>query len=153
MIGVGEMAPDFRGTTGTGATLELASYRGRPLVLYFYPKAGTTGCSIEARGFAEQYPELQRAGIDVVGVSVDSVEAQHRFAARCAVPFPLVADRDKSIARRYGVLGILGMARRVTFFVGPDGRVEEVVEGLHPGPHLQRAWARARATAPPSPPP
>jgi thioredoxin-dependent peroxiredoxin len=153
VIGVGETAPEFRGTTQSGETLELARYRGRPLVLYFYPKAHTSGCAREARGFAQQYPELQQAGIDVVGVSVDSVESQRSFAEQCGVPFPLIADRDKSIARSYGVLGILGLARRVTFFVGPDGRVQEVVEGLLPGPHLERALARARSARPAPPPP
>ncbi len=152
-IAVGETAPTFEGTTGAGARLDLASYRGRPLVLFFYPKAHTTGCRLETRGFAEQYPELQRAGIEVVGVSVDSVEDQKSFAAECGAAFPLVADRDRSIARAYGVLGLLGLARRVTFFIGPDGRVEDVVEGLRPGPHVARAVERAHAggaSAPPS---
>ena len=152
MIDVGEHAPDFVGTTQDGSRLEISSYRGKPLVLYFYPKANTTGCSIETRGFAENYPELQKAGISVVGVSVDSVEDQKSFAEKCGVPFPLIADKDKSIARQYGVLGLLGIAKRVTFFVEPDGRVAEVVQGMLPAPHLRRALERARATpAPPGP--
>ncbi|HTW76975.1 MAG TPA: peroxiredoxin [Thermoplasmata archaeon] len=149
MIQVGDLAPNFRGTAGDGTPFELASRRGKPVILYFYPKAHTTGCSLETRGFAQQYPELQKAGIDVIGVSVDSVEDQKSFAAECGAAFPLISDRDKSIARSYGVLGLLGMARRVTFFVGPDGRVQEVVEGLRPGPHVERALARARSAAPP----
>jgi thioredoxin-dependent peroxiredoxin len=151
MIAAGDMAPGFQGTTGAGETLDLATYRGRPVVLYFYPKANTAGCTLETRGFAERYPELQKAGIDVVGVSVDSVEDQKSFATKCGAPFPLVSDRDKAIARSYGVLGFLGMARRVTFFIGPDGRVQEVVEGLRPGPHLERALERAREGAAPAP--
>jgi thioredoxin-dependent peroxiredoxin len=151
VIAVGDAAPEFHGTTGDGAALDLATYRGRRLVLYFFPKANTTGCTIETKGFAERYPELQRAGIDVVGVSVDSVEEQKDFATRCHAEFPLVADRDKAISRQYGVLGLLGFARRVTFFIGPDGRVEDVVEGLRPGPHVERAIERARSsTAPPA---
>ncbi|MGA9839866.1 MAG: peroxiredoxin [Thermoplasmata archaeon] len=148
MLAVGDMAVTFAGTTQDGAPIDLATYRGKPLVLYFYPKANTTGCSIEARGFAENYPELQKAGIAVVGVSVDSVESQKSFAEKCGVPFPLVADRDKSIAKQYGVLGLLGVAKRVTFFVGPDGRVEEVVQGMMPAPHLRRALERARTPGP-----
>jgi len=153
MLAVGETAPDFRGTTGDGAPLELSSYRGRPVVLYFYPKAHTTGCRLETRGFAENYPQLQRAGVAVVGVSVDSVEDQKSFAAECGAAFPLVADHDRSIARAYGVLGLLGVARRVTFFIGPDGRVEDVVEGPRPGPHVARAVERAGKTPPPAAPP
>jgi thioredoxin-dependent peroxiredoxin len=152
MIAVGDTAPDFQGTTGDGTPLRLSAYRGRPLVLFFYPKAHTTGCRLETRGFAEQYPELQRAGIDVVGVSVDSVEDQKSFAAECGAAFPLVADRDKSIARAYGVLGFLGLARRVSFFIGPDGRVEDVVDGLRPGPHVARAVERAGRHSPSAPP-
>ena len=153
MLAVGDTAPSFVGTTADGGSFDLATFRGRPLVLYFYPKANTTGCSIEARGFAASYPELQRAGIAVVGVSVDSVETQRSFADRCGVPFPLVADRDRSVAKMYGVLGLLGIARRVTFFIGADGRIEEVVEGMRPGPHVQRAQERARTGSPPSTPP
>jgi thioredoxin-dependent peroxiredoxin len=84
---------------------------------------------------------------------VDSVEDQKSFAAECGAAFPLVADHDRSIARAYGVLGLLGHARRVTFFIGPDGRIEDVVEGLRPGPHVARAVERAGTTPPPAPPP
>jgi thioredoxin-dependent peroxiredoxin len=149
MLEVGAVAPTFVGTTGDGTPLDFASYRGRPVVLYFYPKANTTGCTLEARGFAEHYPELQKAGYSVVGVSVDTVEAQQRFSERCQLPFPLVADRDKSISRQYGVLGLLGIAKRVTFFLAPDGRVQEVVQGMMPGPHVARAVERARTPPPP----
>jgi peroxiredoxin Q/BCP len=145
VLEVGELVPPFVGTSASGTPIDSSSYRGKPLVLYFYPKANTTGCTVEARGFTENYPELRKAGIAVIGVSVDSVEDQKRFAEKCGVPFPLVADKDRSIAKKYGVLGFLGMAKRVTFFVAPDGRVEEVVQGLLPGPHLRRALERARA--------
>ncbi|MGI0130047.1 MAG: peroxiredoxin [Thermoplasmata archaeon] len=153
MIAVGELAPPFLGTASDGSRVDSSAYHGRPLLLYFYPKANTAGCSMEARGFAEHYQDLQKAGIALVGVSVDSVDAQKRFSDRCEVPFPLIADRDKSISRLYGVLGFLGVARRVTFFIGSDGRVREVVEGILPGPHVRRAVELARApsagTAPP----
>jgi thioredoxin-dependent peroxiredoxin len=151
MLAVGERAPTFIGTTQEGTPLDLGTFRGRPFVLYFYPKANTAGCAMEARGFSENYPELQKAGISIVGVSVDSVEDQKSFAQRCGVPFPLVADRDKSIARQYGVLGLLGIAKRVTFFVAADGRIAEVVQGMMPGPHVRRALERARV--PPAAPP
>jgi peroxiredoxin Q/BCP len=145
MLGVGDAAPPFVGTTGDGTPFDSNNYRGKPLVLFFYPKANSGGCTIETRGFAQNYPELQKAGIAVVGVSVDTVEAQKRFAEKCGAEFPLIADRDKSVARKYGVLGFIGIAKRVTFFIGADGRVEEVVQGLRPGPHLSRALERARA--------
>lgn len=152
MIAEGEIAPSFQGTTQHGQPIDLESYRGRPVVVYFYPKANTSGCTIEARGFATHYPELRAAGIDVIGVSVDSVERQRGFAERCGVPFPLIADHDRAISRRYGVLGVFGMAKRVTFFIGADGRVEEVVAGMMPGPHVERAVARARSARSAGPP-
>jgi len=130
MVGVGDEAPDFHGATQSGSTVTLAQLRGRPVILFFYPKANTAGCTLETRGFAEHYPELQRAGFEVIGVSVDSVETQ----------------LDRAIARQYGVLGFMGVAKRVTFFVGPTGRIEEVVEGMLPGPHLKRALARLKST-------
>jgi peroxiredoxin Q/BCP len=145
VIAAGELAPQFVGTITDGSTLDFATFRGRSVVLYFYPKASTTGCTIEAKGFAENYPELVKAGIAVIGVSVDSVEDQKSFAEKCHLPFPLIADHDKTVAKRYGVLGLLGIAKRVTFFVGPDGRVVEVVQGMMPGPHVRRALERARA--------
>jgi thioredoxin-dependent peroxiredoxin len=151
MIGVGDVAPAFEGTTQDGSRINSASFRGKPFILYFYPKANTSGCTMEARGFAEQYPALQRAGYAVIGVSVDSVDDQKSFAERCGVPFPLIADKDKSVARAYGAIGLLGIAKRVTFFVGPDGRVAEVVQGMLPGPHVKRAEELA-ASGPRTPP-
>lgn len=145
MLAVGTVAPDFTGPTADGSPFTLSSLRGRPVVLYFYPKASTPGCTQEARGFTEHYPEFVRAGVAVVGVSVDSVEAQARFRDQCAIPYPLLADRDRSIARRYGVLGLLGVAKRVTFFLDPDGRIVDVLEGILPGPHVRRALARLGA--------
>ncbi len=145
MLAVGEQAPDFTGATADGSSLSLSSLRGRPVVLYFYPKANTAGCTLEARGFTEHYPEFQRAGVAVIGVSVDSVDAQKSFVDKCSIPFPLVADHDRSIARRYGVLGLLGVAKRVTFFLDTNGRVSDRVEGMLPGPHVRRALDRIQA--------
>jgi thioredoxin-dependent peroxiredoxin len=150
VLAAGETAPDFSASTSRGETLHFASLRGRPVVLYFYPKAGTAGCTMEANEFARHYPEFERAGVAVVGVSVDSEEAQRRFSDRCSLPFPLVADADRAIARSYGVLGLLGMAKRVTFWIGPDGLVEEVLSGMMPGPHVRGALARLSRSSPAS---
>jgi peroxiredoxin Q/BCP len=143
MLAVGEIAPDFTGTASDGTRFSLASTRGRPLILFFYPKANSRGCSMEARGFAEHYAEFQATGTAVVGVSVDDVAAEKRFVDECHLPFPVVSDADKAISRRYGVLSLLGFARRVTFFLDGDGRVADLVEGLNPGPHVQAAVRRA----------
>jgi thioredoxin-dependent peroxiredoxin len=149
MLAVGEIAPDFSVRMPDGTSRPLSSYRGRPVVLFFFPKANTAGCTRETRGFAERYPEFQRSGIEVVGVSVDSIEADAAFGAKCGAQFPVVGDPTKEVARAYGVLGFLGVTRRVTFLLDPDGRVAEVVEGILPFRHLTTAaeWASRGTTS------
>ena len=150
MLAVGDEAPDFSIPLADGTTRTLSSYRGRRVVLYFFPKANTTGCTIETRGFAQHYDEFQRAGVEVIGVSVDSADTQTEFAKKCGSRVPMVGDRSKEIAREYGVLGLMGWAKRVTFLVDADGRVRDVVEGMTPGPHLRAAetWTASPASAP-----
>jgi thioredoxin-dependent peroxiredoxin len=148
VIAVGEAAPDFTASREDGTPFHLYSLLGTPTILFFYPRANSLGCTVETRAFADHFAEFQAAGLAVVGVSVDPVTAQKSFAAKCEVAFPLVADTDKSIARAYGVLGFLGFARRVTFFLDAGGRVEEVVEAINPNPHVKRALERIAPTAP-----
>jgi peroxiredoxin Q/BCP len=112
------------------------------VVLFFFPRANSIGCTIETRSFADHYAEFEAAGASVVGVSVDPVGAQKVFATKCDVEFPLISDGDKSIAKAYGVLGFLGFARRVTFFIDENGQIQEVVEAIGPNPHVKRALER-----------
>jgi thioredoxin-dependent peroxiredoxin len=147
MVAEGEMAPDFEGTTHAGTRLSLRELRGHPVVLYFYPKADTPGCTMESKGFRDHFSELGEREVRVVGVSTDTVEEERAFAAKYGFPFPLVADPDRQIAQRYGVLGGSGHARRVTFLIGPDGRVQRVIDSSLPGTHVKGAceldWAKA----------
>ncbi|HYB79967.1 MAG TPA: peroxiredoxin [Thermoplasmata archaeon] len=147
MLVVGASAPDFSFHAPDGSTRSLSSYRGRRVVLYFFPKANTSGCTLETRGFAERYPRFQQLGVEVIGVSVDTSETQVAFAEKCGSRFPMVGDASKEIARAYGVLGLLGVAKRVTFLLDSELRVREVVEGMLPSPHLRAAetWASSRA--------
>lgn len=137
MIRIGEKAPEFEAPQPDGTTLRLSELRGGPVVVYFFPRAGTPGCTREAEGFAERYRELRARGIALLGVSTDPVDRQARFASDCALPFPLVSDVDRSIARSYGVLGLLGLTKRVTFVLDGDGVVIDVIAGLLPGPHVR----------------
>ena len=139
MLAVGESAPDFEFRASDGSSRTLSSYRGKPVVLFFFPKANTTGCTLETRGFSERYARFQERGFEVIGVSVDSPETQSAFGAKCGSQFPLVGDSSKEIARAYGVLGLFGVAKRVTFLLDGDQRVREVVEGMLPSPHLRAA--------------
>src|SRR5690242_18750889 len=124
MLKVGDRAPDFLGETSEGRGLSLASLRGRWVVLYFYPKAFTPGCTAETRLFRDNYDELRALGAEVVGISTDDVKTQRRFAAVEKVRFPLVADSKREISRRYGVLWpIIPFDKRVTFVLDPEGVV------------------------------
>lgn len=139
MIEVGTPAPDFEGIDSRGATFRLSSLRGRRVVLYFFPKAFTPGCTAETRQFSGLYPALADRGVEVVGVSVDPPETQRRFAEQCEAPFPIVGDPTREISTAYGVLSALGVSRRVTFYLDEGGIVREVVSGLLPGRHLRKA--------------
>ena len=148
MIEAGTQAPDFDAPTSKGQNLKLSSLRGKSVILYFYPKAFTSGCEKETRTFGELYPQLSAQGVEVVGVSVDDTEKQTAFATECHADFPLVADHDKSIAKSYGVLGTFQVAKRVTFYIDPTGKVGEVVESMTPGPHTGKAVEKYLAGTP-----
>ncbi|MGI0151962.1 MAG: redoxin domain-containing protein, partial [Thermoplasmata archaeon] len=102
MIGIGSPAPEFEAQDSRGARFRLENLRGKKVILYFFPKAFTTGCTIETRQFAELAPVLLERGVEVVGISVDLAETQGRFATHCRADFPIVADPTKAIARSYG---------------------------------------------------
>jgi peroxiredoxin Q/BCP len=139
MVGVGDLAPDFEAPTQDGSPLKLSSLRGSPVVLYFYPKADTPGCTIESKAFRDHYAELQSKKVHVVGVSTDTVDAQCKFAEKYSLPFPLVADHSRAIATEFGVLRDSGTARRVTFFIDPKGKVVDMVDSGSPDPHIAKA--------------
>jgi peroxiredoxin Q/BCP len=155
----GDKAPEFTGRTADGGAFRLSDLRGSSVVLYFYPRANSLGCTRESVSFALLHGALGEKGVRIVGVSVDDVNDQRRFAEKCSLPFPLVADASKEIARLYGVLGAFGHAKRVTFFIDPEGRVVDTVDSILPGPHVDRArrlWlasgpAPSAAARPPAP--
>ena len=150
MLKVGELAPPFEGDSSSGSAVSLAGLRGRWVVIYFYPKAFTPGCTAETRRFRDNYDDLRQLGAEVVGVSVDDLDKQCRFAAAHQVTFPLVADRGKQISRHYGVLWpLIGIDRRVTFVVDPEGVIRAVFHHELPGltPSRRRPELPAPASA------
>ena len=142
MVATGETAPDFEAPDQDGNPFRLSSLRGSPVVLYFYPKADTPGCTIEAKGFGARYKDFRAKKVQVIGVSVDDCPDQKAFAKKYGLPFPLIADTSKEVARKYGVLHERGVARRVSFHIDSEGKVLEVVDASSPDPHLDRARAR-----------
>lgn len=125
MLKVGDPAPDFSATAQDGKAVKLSELRGRRVVLFFFPKAGTHGCTIETRQFRDAYSELSALGAEVLGVSVDNNQAQCEFASREGVPFPMIGDPSRGIGRSYDVLWpLLNVAQRITYVVSPDGRIE-----------------------------
>jgi thioredoxin-dependent peroxiredoxin len=126
---------------------ELSTPVGGPAVVYFYPRDKTPGCEVEARGFSELYQQFREAGVEVVGVSVDSEESHRSFAEECGIPFPLASDEGGSLTARLGILKDYGehgsMAERVTYLVDRDGVVRGVWAvsdvSAHPGETLEAA--------------
>ena len=136
---VGQSAPPFHARSDDGRIMDLAALRGQWVVLYFYPRASTPGCTIEAQRFEQALPEFERAGATVIGVSTDTEARQASFRDQCGLSFPLLPDGDKKVARAYGVLGglvgLLGVAARQTFLIDPSGVLAYHWKSVSPARH------------------
>jgi peroxiredoxin Q/BCP len=132
-------APEFTSLLTTGDVVKLNDYKGKKVVLYFYPKDDTPGCTVEACGLRDQYAKIHELGAEVLGVSVDNVVSHQQFTQKFNLPFQLVADSDKSITKAYGVLNEKSnMARRVTFIIDEKGIVEKVFDPVKADAHTQQ---------------
>ncbi|MFL5351966.1 peroxiredoxin [Archangium sp.] len=128
MLDVGQQAPDFTGTDCRGRTFSLSALRGRRVVLFFFPKAFTLGCTEETRHFRDNHEHLRSLGAELVGVSVDTVKTQCEFAEQEDIHFSLLGDEARTISKAYDVLWpVLNVDRRVTYIIGPEGRIEAVI--------------------------
>ena len=154
MLQPGDEAPDFEARRRDGSAVRLSALHCRFVLVYFYPKDNTPGCTAEACSLNDHLGDLGSSGAEVIGVSVDSQEAHQRFQERHGLGFALASDKDRAISGAYGVgrmLGILPMARRSSFLVGPDGRVVETWPSVSPREHAEEvlvAVRRHRAAAP-----
>jgi peroxiredoxin Q/BCP len=159
MLSVGAAAPDFHSQVVSGeqvTSISLADFHGHKLVLYFYPKDNTPGCTKEACAFRDGYARFQAAGIWVLGCSIDSAESHKAFIKKYGLPFALLLDPDRSIARAYGAdngVPILGLDRRVTYVIGEDGHIVKVYPSVDPGIHAKQIIHDLGADHPPSPTP
>ncbi len=139
---VGEVAPDFEAENDLGETVRLSDLRGKRIILYFYPKADTPGCTTEACNFRDDYSAYQKKDVIILGVSPDTVKKQANFKGKYELPFTLIADIDHKIAEKYGVWGLKKfMGReyegvfRTTFIIDEEGKISHVFEGVKPADH------------------
>jgi thioredoxin-dependent peroxiredoxin len=144
----GTAAPAFRLPDQNGKLVSLADYRGKWLVLYFYPKDNTPGCTTEACDFRDNIMAFRELGAVVLGISVDDIGSHRRFAAEHHLPFTILADSDKQVSREYGVLhrplGLMELARRETFIVDPRGIIVKHYRDVDPGAHSKQVLADLR---------
>jgi len=138
---VGKPAPDFSLTTGDGSQTSLKDYHGKWVVLYFYPKDFTSGCTLEARNFQRDLSKYSDAGVIILGVSVDTAQSHKDFCAKEGLNFKLLADPDAKVSTEYGsVMDYKGqkLAARNTFIINPDGEIAKVYTGVKPAEHSEQ---------------
>ncbi len=147
-ISVGILAPDFILMDDTGASRRLSDYRGQSLILYFYPKDDTPGCTTEACNFRDDYSAYVEAGVTILGVSPDSPKSHAKFKQKFQLPFPLLADEQHDVSELYGVWGqkkFMGKeymgVMRTTFVIAPDGKVKKVFSDVKPAAHSTQVLA------------
>jgi thioredoxin-dependent peroxiredoxin len=148
VIEEGKPAPNFELQSDTGETVALKDLRGKAVVLYFYPKDDTPGCTTQACGIRDVYGEFERAGAVVLGVSPDNERSHVKFKEKYGLPFPLLADTDHAVAEQYGVWGekkyagksYMGVFRS-TFVIDADGTVKKVMHNVKPATHADDVLA------------
>lgn len=148
IIKEGTLAPDFTLADENGKPRKLSEFRGTPVVLYFYPKDDTPGCTTEACAFRDDYSQYERAAVIILGVSPDSPKSHTKFKAKYGLPFTLLADEGHAICETYGVWGrkkMMGREHdgvfRTTFLIGADGKVLKVFKDVRPAGHSQEILA------------
>jgi len=148
----GDKAPAFRLPRDGGATISLSDFKGRPLVLFFYPKADTPGCTKEAIAFSDLRKAFAKTGTEILGVSADSVKAQDKFRDKHGLTIPLASDETKEMLTAYGVWGEKSMygrkfmgIRRTTFLIGPNARIATVWDNVKVPGHAEEVLAAAKA--------
>jgi thioredoxin-dependent peroxiredoxin len=142
---VNDKAPDFSTTDENGKKVALKDFRGKTVVLFFYPKADTPGWTIEACGFRDAYKQIQKTGAVVLGISADSSTKQKKFQDKYDLPYTLLADAEKEIANSFGVVKeknmygkkVMGIAR-TTFVIGPDGKIKHIFNNVKAEGHAEQ---------------
>lgn len=138
-------APSFKGITQNEKQISLEDFKGKKLILYFYPKDNTSGCTAEACNLAENYEILKEKGYEVIGISPDSITSHQKFAKKNNLPFQLIADEEKSILQQYGVWGEKKMygktymgVKRTTFIIDKNGNIERIIDKVDTKNHTKQ---------------
>ena len=139
---IGDVAPDFELPFGSGKR-RLSEYRGKVVVVYFYPKDDTPGCTTEACNFRDNFDDYNSKGIEVIGVSVDSESSHKKFVEKYDLPFVLAADTSKEISKKYHVLGV-GTAKRVTFIINKEGKIAHIYQKVSPKEHANEVIGKIK---------
>jgi thioredoxin-dependent peroxiredoxin len=144
LLSIGAKAPDFKTTDQHGKTISLGDYKGRKVILYFYPKDDTPGCTKEACAFRDSFPEFKKLKVDVLGVSVDDEKSHKKFVEKYQLPFTLLADTEKQIVEAYGVWGEKNLygkkymgINRVTYVIDESGHIAAVFPKVKPESHAE----------------
>jgi len=151
---VNDKAPAFSLLDQDGNKISLKDFAGKTVVLFFYPKADTPGCTIEACGFRDTYKKIQATGTVILGVSADEPAKQKKFEEKFKLPYPLLADTDKKVCESYGVIQeksmygkkYMGIAR-MTFIIGQTGRIQHIYEKVKPAGHADEVLAYLKTAA------
>jgi peroxiredoxin Q/BCP len=145
---INDKVADFELQDEEGRTVHLKDYAGTPVVLFFYPRADTPGCTIEACGFRDHFKKLQQAGVVVLGISRDTVKAQKKFKDKYDLPYPLLADPDEVVCNQFGVMKEKNMygkkvrgIERTTFVIGGDGKLLKIFSKVKPEGHAEEVLA------------
>jgi thioredoxin-dependent peroxiredoxin len=149
LLATGSVAPDFQLADDLGIQRKLSDYRGKAVVLYFYPRDDTPGCTTEACHFRDDYSSYQKSGVTILGVSADTVASHVKFKEKYQLPFPLLADVDHKVCELYGVWGKKPTGNtgifRTTYLIGKDGKVVKVYENVKPAEHSAEVLAELEA--------
>ena len=140
----GSLAPEFTLASQEGTPVSIKNYRGKWVVLYFYPKDFSSGCTIEAHNFQRDQPQYQQRNVVVLGVSIDSADSHKQFCAKEGLNFKLLADTDHKVSSAYGSLtnfGVMKVAARHTFIINPDGKIVKVFTEVNPNKHSEEVLA------------
>ncbi|HUE53264.1 MAG TPA: thioredoxin-dependent thiol peroxidase [Terriglobales bacterium] len=147
-VNINDKAPEFTLPDQNGKEISLKDFRGKYVVLYFYPRADTPGCTVEACEFRDSYRKIQNSGAVILGISPDQPKAQKKFEEKYSLPFTLLGDADKKVGNAFGVIQeknmygkkVMGVAR-TTFIIGPDGKIKHIFQKVKPEGHAEEVLA------------